>query len=493
MTTLSASLLKKIEKNGRFDTVIADKKTPRQIKDLEYNKIGFYRTPENVKNPEEFDGKEVWKEYLTSVFNQGTCGSCWAFATASTYADRFNIITQNLFGKGKITLSPTKLLICDTRGSEDVFPYYKRGINLKKSTPICKGSTLTSAWQYVYLSGLCTDFCTPYDYDFADQRKKISNISQYGQELTQENDYMSYSLTKHSTKKRVPNCEFVMGKYHDTCIDTRLSQDLVQIVQGVPAQFFRCSFYYKVKGGEKAIRNEIYKWGPVSTGIQVFADFYDFDPKTDIYIPQKDQESIGGHAIEIVGWGTEKGTKFWWIKNSWGEKWGISGYFKMIRGINACHIEENIIVGIPDFFNLGYVFQKKVHKGLQINGIETNQFGHEIQQKRYEIDFGFHKKDTITAGGIDPYTGYTRRTMTLYTGHNFSPPITIEKLKEKLGQNIFIAGHIKSHLPEKTTITLQNTKPKPTTSNKNNNVIIICSVLGGIIIISIIIYIFIKK
>ena len=50
--------------------------------------------------PENFDGRKVWGEYLSPILNQGKCGSCWAFATTATLADRFNILSQ---GKIKIT------------------------------------------------------------------------------------------------------------------------------------------------------------------------------------------------------------------------------------------------------------------------------------------------------------------------------------------------------------------------------------------------------
>ena len=59
---------------------------------------------------------------------------------------------------------------------------------------------------------------------------------------------------------------------------------------------------------------------------------------------------VGGHAVEIVGWGEDNGHKYWWIKNSWGKDWGVDGYFKMDRGNNNCKVEENIVTGVPDFF-----------------------------------------------------------------------------------------------------------------------------------------------
>lgn len=55
----------------------------------------------------------------------------------------------------------------------------------------------------------------------------------------------------------------------------------------------------------------------------------------------------GGHAIKIIGWGVENGTKYWLIANSWGRSWGDNGFCKFLRGNNECHMEERAISGIP--------------------------------------------------------------------------------------------------------------------------------------------------
>jgi cathepsin L len=52
----------------------------------------------------------------------------------------------------------------------------------------------------------------------------------------------------------------------------------------------------------------------------------------------------GGHAVTVVGYGTEKGQDYWLIKNSWGPNWGEKGYFKLRRGVKACDIGSSIAV-----------------------------------------------------------------------------------------------------------------------------------------------------
>ena len=48
------------------------------------------------------------------------------------------------------------------------------------------------------------------------------------------------------------------------------------------------------------------------------------------------------HGVLIVGYGVDdvSGEKYWSVKNSWGNEWGESGYFKMRRGTNECGIES---------------------------------------------------------------------------------------------------------------------------------------------------------
>lgn len=54
------------------------------------------------------------------------------------------------------------------------------------------------------------------------------------------------------------------------------------------------------------------------------------------------------HAIVVTGYGTDsKGGEYWLVKNSWSEKWGDAGYFKIKMGCNCLGIA--FMCGYPEF------------------------------------------------------------------------------------------------------------------------------------------------
>lgn len=89
---------------------------------------------------------------------------------------------------------------------------------------------------------------------------------------------------------------------------------------------------------------EIQKHGPVQAALSVYADFVNY--KSGVY-QHTTGDYLGGHAIKIIGWGTENGTPYWLVSNSWNTDWGDKGFFKILRGSNHCGIEGQVLTGIP--------------------------------------------------------------------------------------------------------------------------------------------------
>jgi hypothetical protein len=89
----------------------------------------------------------------------------------------------------------------------------------------------------------------------------------------------------------------------------------------------------KMTAGNRALMIAIKEAGPVAIGINANnLQFYESGVIDAASCPPAGRgiQSIN-HAALVVGWGEERGRKYWLVKNSYGEEFGERGYFKLER------------------------------------------------------------------------------------------------------------------------------------------------------------------
>jgi len=286
-----------------FQSYLGAIKTPKKLLESELPTMNFV---EDLALPDNFDLREAFPqcESLKEIRDQSTCGSCWAFGAAEAMSDRICIHSQ---GKLQTRISTEDLLTCCS------------GCGFG-----CNGGYPFAAFKFWQSNGLVTgdlfgdtNFCRPYAFPPCEH-------------------HTTGKYQPCGESKPTPKCD----KTCQSGYSKSYSQDKIH------------GTAYTVAANEKAIMQDIFTNGSVEGAFTVFADFPTY--KSGVYRHVTGEE-LGGHAIKIIGWGVENGTKYWLCVNSWNEDWGDKGLFKILRGENHCGIEDEIVSGIPKLPGMNFL------------------------------------------------------------------------------------------------------------------------------------------
>ena len=96
-----------------------------------------------------------------------------------------------------------------------------------------------------------------------------------------------------------------------------------------------------IESGNQLNLKEAVSRTPISVGIQADSSIFK-DYKGGIITDKRCGTQLN-HGVLIVGYGEEKGQKYWIVKNSWGPEWGEQGYVRIARNDS---VNDNGVCGI---------------------------------------------------------------------------------------------------------------------------------------------------
>ena len=255
----------------------------------------------NVTFPENFDARTAWPEcepVINFVRDQANCGSCWAHGTTEALNDRLCIATGGAF--------QTQLSVADTTACCNGSACFSFG---------CNGGQVATPWAWFKKTGVVSggafgsgEFCF---------------------------DYTMPQCAHHVTVPDLAGCD-TLQTVAPVCKSTCQSNTAIDYasdkVHGASS--------YGISGIDN-IKMEIMTYGTVTAAFTVYEDFLTYSSGVYQHLTGAAE---GGHAIKMIGWGTENGLDYWLCVNSWNNTWGDQGTFKILMG--DCGINDQVHAGL---------------------------------------------------------------------------------------------------------------------------------------------------
>lgn len=123
-------------------------------------------------------------------------------------------------------------------------------------------------------------------------------------------------------KRGTPSIEkwpYIISKFRDEPSEEAKKQALS----------FQTLRYYRIGNNKKSLIGALLKGFPIVFGFRVYESFMTREvQETGIApMPKAGERLLGGHCAVI--WAYNKEGDYFLVRNSWGENWGINGYFKI--------------------------------------------------------------------------------------------------------------------------------------------------------------------